>query len=512
MVVNRIVRGLAVLGYVWAAMAGHVQAQSLPAADSPVEKAILAERNNFYYIDFSKYATNSRELPIGVFDSGTGGLTILNTLISFDRYNNQTKKNGADHLPDFASEKFIYLADQANMPYGNYSSENKTDLLVEHVIKDAQFLMSDKYYVSADAKQPSADKQRVKAIVIACNTATAYAKEHVEAFVKKTGVDLKVIGVIDAGAKGTLEVFRPDEDGSVGVFATVGTIASKGYENTILKLKEKLGYTGNLKIFNQGGYGVAEAVDEEPDFVSRISSAPRKNYRGPSLSNADYKIDRTLMDIYSFDFDKNKMLCDSKNADDCEVLQINSTDNYVRYHLVSLMEQMRKTPGVPPLKALVLGCTHYPYLVKDINQTLKDLYNYKKDGKYIYRSLMSDNIRIVDPAENVAIELYSYLGEKNLFNPSGNVKDSEFYITVPNADNKSVQLDSTGRFTYEYKYGRKAGQIQEYVKIVPFSKSNIPAETIARFKSSIPPTFDLIKIYNNQNPKLSRVSELVKIR
>src|SRR5690606_4402712 len=138
--------------------------------------------------------------------------------------------------------------------------------------------------------------------------------------------------------------------------------------------KEKLGYTGDLQIYNQGGHGVAEAVDEEPDFISRTAEKPRDDYRGPTLDSGNFKIEKTLMDVYNFDFDKNKMLCDTKNSDDCQILQINSADNYVRYHLVSMMEQLRKRPNAKPLKALVLGCTHYPYLKSDIEGVLNDLY------------------------------------------------------------------------------------------------------------------------------------------
>ncbi|MHA4807047.1 serine hydrolase [Flavitalea flava] len=476
-----------------------------------IERSILEDRNNFYFIDFKKYPSGDPALPIGVFDSGTGGLTILDALLTFDQHNNTNGSSGTDHIPDFTKEKFIYLADQANMPYGNYYSEHKTDLLIEHVVKDAQFLLSDKYYTNSTAKSASTDKQPIKALVIACNTATAYGKETVEAFIKKTGIDLKVIGVIDAGAKGVLDVFGKKEDGSIGVLATVGTIASKGYENTILRLKDNLSYQGNIKIFNQGGQGVAEAVDQEPDFINPKATAPRDSYRGPSLQNPDYRIDKTLMDIYRFDFDRNKMLCDNKNTDDCQILQLNSTDNYVRYHLVSLMEKIRKTPGAPPLKAIVLGCTHYPYLIKDITATLADLYNYEKDGRFIYRPFIQTPVKIIDPAVNVAKELYDYLQQKKLFNPAGDNRQSEFYITVPNKDNNDVKIDDQGRFTYAYKYGRNAGETQEYVKIVPFSNRNIPAETIERFKAIIPSTFELIKNFDAASPKLRSMEGAEKI-
>src|SRR5690606_19708124 len=229
----------------------------------PMIHAILEDTSSFYYVDVRNYSTDAT-LPIGIFDSGTGGLTVMDALVRYDAHGNEDHATGSDGSPDFSKEKFIYLADQANMPYGNYYSERKSDLLVEHVLKDAQFLLSDKYYPEASASSYATGKQRVKAIVIACNTATAYAKEDVETLIHESGLDIPVIGVIDAGARGVLDVFGKDEDGAIGVFATVGTIASKGYERTITELKEQLGYRGDIQIYNQGGYGVAEAVDREP--------------------------------------------------------------------------------------------------------------------------------------------------------------------------------------------------------------------------------------------------------
>ena len=479
--------------------------------EKAIESDILENENSFYHVNFESYPEMDKSLPIGVFDSGTGGLTVLDALVNFDDHNNKNNEKGGDAIPDFMSEKFIYLADQANMPYGNYSSENKTDLLVEHILKDMQFLLSDKYYRDAGDTQFQKDKQPVKSIVIACNTATAYGSEFIKEFIDKTGIELKVIGVIDAGARGTLSTFKKDENGSIGVMATVGTVASKGYENTLIRVKDELGYTGNIQIFNQGGHGIAEAVDEEPDFVNKNFKEPRADYRGPSLNDPNFAIDKTLMDIYNFDFDHGKMLCDTKDVDDCQILQINDSENYVRYHVVSLLEQIRKGPNPQPLKAIVLGCTHYPYLIKEINEVLDELYNYKKDIKYIYRDYMVEKIAIVDPAVNVAEELYVYLKEKNLFNPSGNITSSEFFISVPNSMNKNVKIDDNGRFPYDYKYGRTEGEIQEYVKMVPFSKNNISDETLNRFKNSIPETYKLIEEFTRSNSKTKYLDESYRI-
>ncbi|MBT0810283.1 aspartate/glutamate racemase family protein [Litoribacter ruber] len=487
--------------------AGHAQAELLP-----IERAIIEDQDSFFHVDFENYPHKDRKLPIGVFDSGTGGLTILNSLLDFDEHDNMSRKSGSDQVPDFSNEKFIYLADQANMPYGNYYAENKSDLLIEHIIKDAQFLLSDKYYPSQNASEYRRDKQPVKAMVIACNTATAYGKENIEAFIDKSGVPLKVIGVIDAGAKGALSHFEQDEDGAIAVFATVGTIASKGYENTILKKMEEMGFTGDIQVYNQGGHGIAEAVDEEPDYINRDLDSPREDYRGPSLDHEDFKIDQTLMDVYNFDFDHNKMLCDVQSGGDCEVLQINSSDNYVRYHLVSMMEKIRKAENPKPLKVVMLGCTHYPYLTQEIEQVLEELRNYQQNGEYVYRKHMADNIAIVDPAINVAEELYAFLDEQDLFNLDGDMQESEFYISVPNTDNPNVKVDDKGRFPYDFKYGRTAGEVQEYVKRVPFSNSNIPSETLGRLEKSVPTTYQIITEFNKNSDKTSELAKEERIQ
>ena len=277
------------------------KAEEIETALLPIEEAILKDSSNFYFIDFGQYPKPLNELPIGVFDSGTGGLTVLDAIVRFDEFNNLNKQAGADGVVDFQNEDFIYLADQANMPYGNYHAANKTDLLLEHIIKDFQFLLDNKYYTSA-SEQTLTTKKPVKAIVVACNTATAYGYSEAVEFIKKTGVDIPVIGVINAAVKGTLGQFNKNEDGTIGVFATVGTIASEGYERTILAGIKEGGYSGKLQIVNQGGHGLAEAVDGEVDYIDRKLNKPRESYRGPSLNDEIHRIDKKYLEAYNFNF------------------------------------------------------------------------------------------------------------------------------------------------------------------------------------------------------------------
>tara|TARA_B110000444_G_scaffold12837_1_gene11014 strand:+ start:773 stop:2314 length:1542 start_codon:yes stop_codon:yes gene_type:complete len=476
-----------------------------------IVSAIIEDKENFYHIDFNSYPSNDTSLPIGVFDSGTGGLTVLKAIVNYDENNNESFTKGGDGVIDFNKESFIYLGDQANMPYGNYSKENKVDLLNEHIIKDAQFLMSNKYYSDASDTEVNTDKQPVKALVIACNTATAYGKEYIEEFLKKANSNLKVIGVIDAGVRGTLASLKKEEDAIVGVLATAGTVASKGYSKTLLKFKDELGYTGNIEVFSQGGVGIAEAVDEDPNYFDKNLKKPRDDYKGPGL-DGDVKINKTLFDIYNFDFDNSKMLCDTEKSDDCSILQINDSENYVRYHLVTLMEQIRQSKTTNKLKSIILGCTHYPYLTDEIDAILKELYSYKgKDGKYLYRDLMVENIQLIDPAVDTAKELHEYLKEEALFNPSGDIKNSEFYISVANKNNSNNKIDEQGRFPYDYKYGRDAHKIQEYVKVVPFSRDNISYDILTRFQEQIPYVYQLMQNFNQKNEKTTVLKEESKI-
>ncbi len=130
--------------------------------------------------------------PIGVFDSGIGGLTVLNALMN--------------HFPQ---ENFIYLGDTARLPYGTKSPAT--------VIKYAESLTR------------MLLPKKVKAIVVACNTASAHALHAVE----KLAAPVPVIGMIEPTARAALAVAKNNH---IGVMATAGTIRSKIYETTLRTL------------------------------------------------------------------------------------------------------------------------------------------------------------------------------------------------------------------------------------------------------------------------------------
>ena len=137
---------------------------------------------------------NSRaNAPIGVFDSGVGGLTVAREIMR--------------QLPH---ENMVYFGDTARVPYGSKSKDN----IIRFSRQIIRFLRT----------------KNVKAVVIACNTASALALETVQ---KET--DIPVIGVIVPGARAAV---KETQNGKIGVAGTEGTIRSETYNKVIHSFKE----------------------------------------------------------------------------------------------------------------------------------------------------------------------------------------------------------------------------------------------------------------------------------
>jgi len=129
--------------------------------------------------------------PVGVFDSGIGGLTVVREIMG--------------QLPE---ERIVYFGDTARLPYGSKSRET----VIGYARQIKNFLLS----------------KEVKAIVIACNTASAHALKTLE-----KECDIPVIGVIHAGAGAAV---RATGNGIIGVIGTQGTVASDIYQATIKEM------------------------------------------------------------------------------------------------------------------------------------------------------------------------------------------------------------------------------------------------------------------------------------
>ncbi len=142
---------------------------------------------------------NLRECPIGVFDSGIGGISVLSAL----------KKR-------LSLESFVYLGDMARVPYGTKSKHT----VVRYAIEAAKIL----------------SQKNIKLLVIACNTATALALPEVH-----QAIGIPVIGVIEHSAEKACQV---SQKGHIALIATEGTVASGSYERAVAKFSPQTHVTG----------------------------------------------------------------------------------------------------------------------------------------------------------------------------------------------------------------------------------------------------------------------------
>jgi hypothetical protein len=242
---------------------------------------------------------------------------------------------------------------------------------------------------------------------------------------------------------------------------------------------------------SQGGFGLADAIDRDYSFFSENANGYRNDYKGPSLKNKQYTIDTTLLSIYNFNKSSNKLLCEFDDKGNCLDIQLNDPENYVRYHLVSLLEKMKQEHYTIPLNTLILGCTHYPFMRDTIRHVLNELYDLKFGGQYLYRSVLAPTVELIDPSVETAKEAYIEMRKLNLINTEEKRKNN-FFITVPNNNLKEAKLQDDGWFTYEYKYGRTAGQQKKYVNFVPFDQKNISTATYDRIKAALPNVYQQI--------------------
>lgn len=220
---------------------------------------------------------NQAQQPIGVFDSGVGGLSVLRALKA--------------ELPH---ERFVYLADSANAPYGE-----RGDAYVgarTHAI--TRFLR---------------EKHHIKALVVACNTATAAAIHEV----RNSHPDLPLVG-LEPAIKPALAVTRT---GHVGVIGTRGTLTSAKFGKLMAPL------AGQAHFVVQPCDGLAHAIERS---VAQPLSAPGAS---PGISATSPLTSNTETGV----------LC----------------ERYVR-----AMGAFGKGPG--QMDTLVLGCTHYIFVAHEL--------------------------------------------------------------------------------------------------------------------------------------------------
>lgn len=240
---------------------------------------------------------NERSFPIGVFDSGVGGLSVLSQIMRL--------------LPH---EDIIYLADTARVPYGGRPKDEIIEINKE--ILD--------YFMKA----------KVKAVVMACGTSSSVAYP-----VLKDNYKFPIISLIRPGATAALD---KTQNQKIGVIATLATINSKAYENTIHELRDS----------------AYVASSPCPLFVPMIEGG---------------------------------------------FIESDETRKVATEYLRPLLKD--------GIDTLILGCTHYPHLIK------------------ILSSIAGPNVALVDPSEYAAEELKLILTKHKLMNNMNHKAKYDYLVT-----------------------------------------------------------------------------------
>jgi len=244
------------------------------------------------------------EKPIGIFDSGVGGISIW--------------KEVHKALPN---EQTIYLSDSINAPYGQKSKERITELS----IKNTEYLL----------------ERNCKLIIVACNTATTNAIKHL-----RNSYNIPFIGIEPAIKPASLQT----KTKTVGILATKGTLNSELFEKTSSKIGD------NINIIEQVGEGLVELI---------------------------------------------------------EAGKIDSEEMYL------LLEKYLKPMLDQNIDCLVLGCTHYPFLIPTI------------------KKITNNSINIIDSGEAVARQTKRILSQENLLNTTSSQINPNIFYT--NSDKRLLQ-------------------------------------------------------------------------
>ncbi len=173
--------------------------------------------------------------PIGVFDSGIGGLTVVKELNRL--------------LPN---ERIIYFGDTARVPYGNKSKET----VIDYSLQIAYFLM----------------KKKIKMLVVACNTASSVSLPTL-----KRHLHIPVLGVIEPGSKAAIENTKNQ---NIGVIGTLGTINSNSYKKALKKINSRVKITQlPCPLFVQ----LAEDGWNKNHIAQAVSDEYLKNFKGRNI-------------------------------------------------------------------------------------------------------------------------------------------------------------------------------------------------------------------------------------
>ncbi len=280
---------------------------------------------------------------IGIFDSGYGGLTILDAI--------------RKQLPEY---DYLYLGDNARAPYGTHSF----DVIYRYTLQAVQYLIS----------------KNCALIILACNTASAKALRTIQQKdlpeINRQIVNRQIVNVLGVIRPTVEAVPAITKTGHVGILATPATVSSESYVLELKKISENL---PSLR----GGFGGRLFITQEacPMWVPLIEAGEHKS------PGAKYFVGKYLREILAKD---------------------------------------------PQIDTLVLGCTHYPLLQKEIGHWLT--YRREIEESEFPEPVVSPHVEVISQGELVANSLKEYLKRHSEYTSQLSQGASCIYLTTENAD------------------------------------------------------------------------------
>ncbi|MBQ6329735.1 MAG: aspartate/glutamate racemase family protein, partial [Kiritimatiellae bacterium] len=214
---------------------------------------------------------------------------------------------------------------------------------------------------------------------------------------------------------------------AIGVMATPATISSGVYQRTLRASLAARGTSVPVEIAARGGIGLAEAVENSEPGMGECA----------------------------------------------------------RTNIVALVEDYRARGGKAPIRAVVLGCTHYPFVLGEFRAALAELRKRPECA-----SLLAEDVVFVDPAVNTAIACYRSLRKRGLLATRG-AADGRCRVEA------FISVGKAGPLSDAVKYGRETGSCDIGTRIVPMTADNMPPGSSALIKAMMPASAAAIKALNN---------------
>lgn len=306
-----------------------------------------------FYVKTNKFPHNRKELAIGLLGSNPScDSLLLATFLQADYFDNITGQPLPDGICDFAGENFLY---HRYVPDSSFLSDSIITFRQQAICETALLI------------RPTVSLEATKVVVVACDAAAQLAQKDMRDLLEDARLHIPSTSTLWTGIR-TTEQWLEEKPGTLGIFASPQAVALKSYQSLL---------------------------SYDNTFLQQYDTT-------------NTPIPKELIPVFHFDFSQGNMQYKGSRYNPTYIY-IRSEANYVRYFTVMLVEQLRHGNTRKPLTYLLLGDISLVPYTAVITETLRQLRDYRKEGRYVYRHLISPQVTLIDPARETAIETYRLL-------------------------------------------------------------------------------------------------------